>query len=454
MAWWSRVLGRNTGDLHPHVPIRFDTDGWTRNSRIRDAQEWSDALGNTLRLEVVSGPAAYVTAATDLAALREWCRFSAAQRNGGIVSADLVEVGGRQVLQIIDKFERLPSYDYEGTLILPLRDGHCRFIVRASEHGTTGMREAIITGHLVSLGELDIRSMVAPESPKGGVPIPGWFTDPYDRTYKGRTLRSLADDRRLDGLFPDHPLSRVRAALTNLCTTVELDDVDETDFGPRLAFASSGDKDHSGHEMSARAVGTLLLQMGRSADAQTILAESLKRHAANGNVDPVRIAGEWHFLGFACEAQGQLESAEGAFHEAATRFAVSVGARHISTAQAVNNRARMLIARQDADGAEPLFRLALEVFESEHSKTSDAAVALNGLGLVHIAREQYQEAVGCFERAVGIFERVHGPAFPDTATALRNTALAWKRLGDMDRMAEAWQRADRVENASRASTRR
>src|SRR6476620_10005111 len=162
----------------------------------------SDALGNTLRLEVVSGPAPYLTAAADLAALREWCRLNAARRNGGIVSADLVEVSGRQVLQIIDKYEQLPSYDYEGTLILPLRDRHCRFVVRACEHGMTGMREAIITNHLLSLGELDIRSMVAPERPKGGVPIPGWFTDPYDRTYKGRTLRTTrgvrADD--VDGV--------------------------------------------------------------------------------------------------------------------------------------------------------------------------------------------------------------------------------------------------------------
>jgi hypothetical protein len=56
--------------------------------------------------------------------------------------------------------------------------------------------------------------------------------------------------------------------------------------------------------------------------------------------------------------------------------------------------------------------------------------------------------------AVGIFERVHGPAFPDTATALRNMALAWKRLGDLERMAEAWRRADLVDKASKTPARR
>jgi tetratricopeptide (TPR) repeat protein len=289
--------------------------------------------------------------------------------------------------------------------------------------------------------------MAAHERCQDGVPIPGWFKDPYDPVYQGRTLRSLADDPRVDALFPDHPLSRVRMALAKLRATLELDDVDETDSGPKLPFSSSGEEGRTGHEMSGGAVGVLLLQMGLFADAQTILTESLKRPIGNVNADPTREAAEWQLLGFAHEAQGQLEGAEAAFQEAAMRFAALLGERHLRTAQAVNNRARILIAREDAAAAEPLFRSTLEVFESEGSETSDAAVALNGLGLVHIAREQFREAVGCFERAVSIFERVHGPAFPDTATALRNLALAWKRLGDLKRMAEAWQRADDVDNA-------
>jgi hypothetical protein len=210
MSWWNRVLGRNTGDLNPQAPIRFDTNGWTRNKGATDAQEWSDALGNNLRLEAVSGPAPYLATATDLAALREWCRLNAARRDGGIVSVDLIEARGCQGLQTIDKFERSPSYDYEATLVLPLPGAHCRFVMRASEHGTTGIREAIITSHLVSTGELDLRNAATPGTPKSGVPIPGWFTDPYDPTYKGRTLHSLSDDPRVDRLFPDHPLSRVR----------------------------------------------------------------------------------------------------------------------------------------------------------------------------------------------------------------------------------------------------
>jgi tetratricopeptide (TPR) repeat protein len=449
MSWWRRLLGQDTGDVDPHGPVRFDTGGWTPHRGATGAREWTDALGNVLRLEIEPDPAPYLTAATDLSALREWCRRNAAQRDGGIVSVDVVEIRGRQGLQIIDKFERQPSYDYEGTLIVPLRDGHCRFVVRAREHGSTGMREAVITGHLVSSGELDLSSVLASGGAKGGTPIPGWFSDPYEPAYEGRTLRSLADDPRVDGMFPNHPLSQVRMALARLRASIEFDDVGETERGPALTFAAAGDDLRVGREMSPLAVGALLLQAGRFADAQAILEESLKRHVADTSADPTRVAMEWQVLGMAHEAQAHLDEAEAAFEASATGFAASLGQRHLRTAQAINNRARMLITRKDADAAEPLFRFCLEVFESGPSETSDAAVALNGLGLVHIVHEHYREAVGCFERAVDIFERVHGPAFPDTATALRNMALAWKRLGDLERMAEAWHRAEDVESASR-----
>lgn len=452
MSWWSRVLGRNTGHVDPQMPVRFEIDGWMRNRQTSDAPEWIDALGNTLRLAVVPGDAPHLLAATDLSALRAWCRLDAARQDGGIVSVDLVEVRGHQGLQMITKFERQTSYDYEGTLVLPLRDAHCRIVVQAREHGMTGTREALITGHLASIGDLDLHSR-SELGPTEGVPIPGWFKDPYDLGYKGRTLRSLADDPRVDWLFPDHPLSRVRMTLVQLRAAMELDDVDQTDAGPILPCASSGDEGRTGHEMSGSAVGALFMQLGRFADAQTVLEESLRRVVANVNADSTRVAAEWQWLGFAHEAQGQLEGAEAAFGEAAARFAASLGERHLRTAQAMSSRARVLIARQDAAAAEPLFRSSLHVFESAGSETSDVAVALNGLGLVHIAREQYAEAVRCFERAVDIFERVHGPGFPDTATALRHMALAWKRLGNQERMVAAWRRAEGVEKASKAAAR-
>ena len=450
MPWWGRLLGRDPGDA-AQAPLRFDTDGWTRGRRANDAQEWTDPLGNTLRLEVASGPAPYLTTATDLAGLRDWCRQDAAGRDGGIVSVDLVNVGGRQGLQIITKFERRPSYVYEGTLVVPLRDAHGRLVVLAREHGMTGMREAVITNHLLSLDELDLRSVSTSGESEDGAPIPGWVKDPYDAVDVGRPVRSLADDPRVDAVFPDHPLSRVRTTLATMRATMEFKEVGDADADQTLSFASSGEEGRTSHEMSGGAVGSLLLAMNRAADAQAVLEESVKRHAAHAGADPARVATEWQWLGFAHEAQGQTEGAEAAFLEAATRFAAAMGERHLRTAQAINNRARMLLARMDAAGAEPLFRFALDVFESEGADRSDAAIALNGLGLVHIARERYTEALDCFERAVGIFERVHGPAFPDIATVLRNMALAWKRLGNPQRMADAWRRAESVEQSAKTA---
>ena len=41
----------------------------------------------------------------------------------------------------------------------------------------------------------------------------GWMADPYDPSFVGKLARSLADDEKYDGDFPDHPLSRLRPML-------------------------------------------------------------------------------------------------------------------------------------------------------------------------------------------------------------------------------------------------
>src|SRR5262249_50277166 len=118
------------------------------------------------------------------------------------------------------------------------------------------------------------------------------------------------------------------------------------------------------------------------------------------------------------------------------------------TARAMSNLARILIVQGNHQDAEPLFRRALRVFESAgKANGSDAGVALNGLGLVYNARELYSDAIPCFEEALAIFERVQGPSFPDVATVLRNLAFSWRRLGDMERMASAWQRAEHIDRS-------
>jgi hypothetical protein len=52
-----------------------------------------------------------------------------------------------------------------------------------------------------------------------------WAQDPYDPAYSGAdrsTLRFVSDDACYDSLFPEHPMSRIRAILAALPDAVEI----------------------------------------------------------------------------------------------------------------------------------------------------------------------------------------------------------------------------------------
>jgi hypothetical protein len=67
------------------------------------------------------------------------------------------------------------------------------------------MREAVVLDEKLRSGEVRLKS--------DGKGIDGWMKDPYDDTRTSGLARSLADDDKYDGRFPDHPLSRARRFL-------------------------------------------------------------------------------------------------------------------------------------------------------------------------------------------------------------------------------------------------
>jgi len=452
MSWWSRLLGRdeNTERGTTIQSIRFDTDGWRSVKVGRDVQEWCDALGNTLQLRLHPGRAEYLDGPRDMRSIIAFCRRKADAIGRAIVSVDSVDIAGIQCLKVIDKRERPPGYGYGGAITIPLDDVSVAIAMNATEHGTTGVREAVVTSYLLGAGELALPALKATGS--AGTPIPGWFWDPYDPGYDGRVLHSLSDDVRLDALFPDHPLSRIRTSLARIQRSVEFDATVHVASGSRFLVDDGMGDTPATRPISAQAVASLCLQAGQTPhEAEKAIAESLHGIESGSAADPIAVARKNVLLGFAYENQRKLEAAEAAFRRASVNLEMALGENHPETAQAINNLARTLIAQCKHEESEPLFRRALLVFERAGDSGSNVAVALNGLGLVYNARQLYSEAIPCFERALTIFEQVHGPTFPDVATVLRNMAFSWKRLGNMERMVEAWQRAERVDRGHMSS---
>ena len=443
MSWWTRAFGRDEAADRGATAraIRFDTEGW-RSVRERDeALEWRDALGNTLRVCFHGRPAGHL-GEPDIGSLRVFCRRKADADGGAIVSVELVDVAGIPCLMAIDKYERHPSYDYKGAITIPAGGSHFVIEVNAAEHGVTGMREAVVTNHLLARGELDLFRLHV--EGLRSQPIPGWFRDPYDPGYKGRALYSVPDDARFDALFPDHPLSRVRSCLARIRRTLKFDAAVPITHAPlRIDGAVEGVPNTS--LISTETVASLYLQAEQYDEVEKVITDARDQAERSSTPDPMRVARHALLLGFAYEGRRNFPDAETAFRKASDDFERVLGEDHPNSAQAINNLARALIAQGKHEEAEPLFRRALRVFETAEANGSNAGVALNGLGLIYNARELYSDAIPCFERALAIFERVHGATFPDVATVLRNMAFSWKRLGNIDRMVEASERADRID---------
>src|SRR5262245_10468320 len=105
------------------------------------------------------------------------------------------------------------------------------------------------------MGELDLSGLQAAAS--NAVPSPGWFRDPYDSGYQGPVLYSLSDDLRLDALFPDHPLSRIRASLAQIQGSVKFDASVRVTSDPRFRIDGAANSPSIASTISAEAVGML-----------------------------------------------------------------------------------------------------------------------------------------------------------------------------------------------------
>jgi tetratricopeptide (TPR) repeat protein len=451
MQWLTRILKgpRASGSLLDS--IKFDTRGWTLAKQRRNALEWRNADGDALRACGDSNlPAPPLSELSSEDSLRAFYREEAIRRGGGIVCVEIVQAGGIRAVKVINKYERRPAYAYDGTLIMPFKNAQFSVTIDSIERGVTGERDALVGSTRAGLGELEIESAPVPGEPGR---IKGWFQDPYDPSYQGSAIYSMSDDDRLDELFPNHPLSKIRKGLGRVQATVVIDQSILKDA--LLAPSSMGQEIWSQPRrlLSSRTVSSLylssgssLLQAGRFDDAEELLKVSMSELEPTVGVDDCLVAQHLLFLGLAYDCQKRHLDAESVLSRARRIFEETLGPTDLNTAQAMLNLARVYICLGRHDEAEPLFLHTLKVFNEKDASGSNVAVALNGLGLVRNARGLYVEATPYFEQALQIFERVHGTGFIDCATVLRNMALSLQHTGDDRRAEEALNRARRIES--------
>jgi hypothetical protein len=164
---------------------------------------WRNAAGDVLTLRVQSLGGSFGSSEDET---RNLARSIAERAQAGLVEAGRSDDGARAWL--IYKKRNVMGYYFTGMLF-----DFSLFLDRiwttiAGEHGTTGVREAMVTQELLAAGEMTLDDY---ETKFSG--------DPYDPSYAGverRLLRFLSDDARYDARFPDHPLTKVRALVQAL----------------------------------------------------------------------------------------------------------------------------------------------------------------------------------------------------------------------------------------------
>jgi len=214
-----RLFGMRDGGARLVEPFpTFDTSGWQERQRSDKQVVWTNDEGDSILVTItVPGPSRPLS---DEEAWRTECRPIAEDNGGAIVSGDSFEQDSVPMFQFIYKKEDGKGYMYTGMLLIPRHSSMCVISSSGREHGTTGVREALVTSILAEEGRLEIERFATPDATGAGGRVKDWFRDPYDPGYQGRVLRSVADDEVYDALCSHHPLSRVRRTLSMVRRTL------------------------------------------------------------------------------------------------------------------------------------------------------------------------------------------------------------------------------------------
>lgn len=214
-----RLLGMLDRSAQSAEPFpTFDTTGWQERQRSDEQVVWTSNEGDSILVTItMAGPA---TPLSDEEGWRTESRLIAEGNGGAIVSGDSFEQEPAPMFQFVYKKQDGDGHMYTGMLLIPRHSSMCVISSSAREHGMTGAREALVTIMLQEEGRLELERFATPDATGAGGRVKDWFRDPYDPGYRGRVLRSVADDEIYDALCPHHPLSRVRRTLSMVRRTL------------------------------------------------------------------------------------------------------------------------------------------------------------------------------------------------------------------------------------------
>lgn len=183
------------------MPIHVEDMGYQQE----DETTWVDpATGDRMTLQYADHAPNLPAPLTDLPRLRQGLTAQSAD-TGGLIEAHVVTVDSMPALRQIMKLplpER-PGQGFVATLTVPRAGSSVQLRFQALEGPQTGIREATV------LAELGPDRYFGPH--------------PYAPDVQAKLPWHRGDEAQWDPMFPDHPLSRVRAWLRQVVSAVRLD---------------------------------------------------------------------------------------------------------------------------------------------------------------------------------------------------------------------------------------
>ena len=215
MSWLKRLWHDRTAPADEGLRLlRLTMQGWNDEGTRGDMRGWRDGQGDFLSLVVTDKPLG-LPQLSDQVALQECFRRLAESRGAGLIEMHVITGALGPTASLIYKRLLKPAYAFTGMLFVPSAKPSQVWTVVAEEHGTTGVREAVITAELFNAGSMTIQDYER-----------SWARDPYDPDYCGvdrSVLRFVSDHETYDERFPEHPLSKVRRILAALPSSVHVE---------------------------------------------------------------------------------------------------------------------------------------------------------------------------------------------------------------------------------------
>lgn len=177
--------------------LRFNSAEYTFEGESGQSRLWVTEDGDRVSLHLFTVRPDLPKVGT-VADLRGFYTQGIEASGGQLVETSLLRVGGCPAIKVVVKVPQQPfGMTYVGSLTIPFRDFSFVVKVQCQERGTTGLREAVLLDRQLAAGEV-------PESALGRVHVE-------------------ADAEEFDVEFPQHPVSRVRRVLQQVCDSLVLD---------------------------------------------------------------------------------------------------------------------------------------------------------------------------------------------------------------------------------------